>query len=166
MSKRHKPIPVIDSKATKRFWSKVDKRRKDECWNWLAACGSHGNYGSFGLAGQGTFYTHRIAWKLATGQDPGDLKVLHHCDNGKCVNPSHLFLGTQVDNIQDMVLKKRQRGDHRPGEKCPTSKLKDADVIAIRESRKKYALAELAEKYNVCQATISLICNRRTWRHV
>jgi len=89
-----------------RFWSHVDT--SGECWVWTAARASkRGGYGRFGIENQQTEYAHRVSWRLAYGPIPTGLWVLHHCDNPPCVRPSHLFLGTQVENMADMTIKGR-----------------------------------------------------------
>lgn len=91
-----------------RFWSKVEKT--DNCWNWVGGTsGKKGGYGAIRLPGRkgGKHGAHRVSWFIAYGYMP-DLHVLHKCDNKKCVRPSHLFLGTNQDNINDKVAKGRQ----------------------------------------------------------
>lgn len=86
-----------------RFWAKVD--RGGECWRWTADCDSSG-YGSL-KTGHTKVSAHRLSWQLHHGQIPPGQSVLHRCDNPRCVRPDHLFLGTQADNIADMVAKGR-----------------------------------------------------------
>jgi hypothetical protein len=93
-----------------RFWAKVLKG--DHCWEWQGAKTPKG-YGCLRTDGE-LEYAHRISWRLAYG-DPGELHVLHHCDNPKCVRPDHLFLGTRSDNMQDMVRKDRWGNQTRKG---------------------------------------------------
>jgi len=93
-----------------RFWSKF-KRPKGKCWNWLASLDTSG-YGlireSHGSRNCSTTHkAHRLSWMLFNGPIPDGLYVLHKCDNPKCVNPGHLFLGTALDNAQDRDKKGR-----------------------------------------------------------
>lgn len=88
-----------------RFWSKVQSGDENECWNWM--CGRL-------ISGYGMFYlqrknlkSHRVAWALSNNDNPGDHLVCHRCDNPRCCNPAHLFLGSHSDNIQDMLAKNR-----------------------------------------------------------
>lgn len=90
-----------------RFWSKVVKDTPNECWLWRAARSKAG-YGLFWLGG--ARWAHRVSYEFAHGPIPSGLDVRHKCDIPNCVNPAHLELGTQADNNQDMVLRRRHKG--------------------------------------------------------
>lgn len=107
----------LSEKVARRFWSKVDRRDPDECWEWKGSRIFSG-YGQFWL-GARQLKAHRIAYELGTGEmPPDDLVVCHACDNPPCCNPAHLWLGTVRDNVQDMIAKGRQpRGKRRYSER-------------------------------------------------
>ena len=86
------------------FWCKVDKGEKDDCWCWTATVNSKG-YGSMSINGK-SYSAHRVSFYIHNGYLPR-LNVLHSCDTPRCVNPKHLFLGTQLDNVRDMIEKGR-----------------------------------------------------------
>jgi len=88
-----------------RFWAFVSKA--DGCWTWGGATNRKG-YGRFTVGGK-LRLAHRLVWAWTRGPIPDGVRVLHHCDNPACVNPKHLFLGTDQDNTNDMVAKGRAR---------------------------------------------------------
>lgn len=88
----------------------------DECWNWAGAKAVNG-YGRMKMPGRNAEYAHRLSWEFHIGKIPIGIWVLHHCDNPGCVNPSHLFLGTQTDNMRDMA--KKNRSHHMQKTRCP-----------------------------------------------
>lgn len=155
---------IVPQKDIDRFWSKVEKT--SYCWNWTAGSRNpHLGYGEFKWQGRNYIAT-RFLWMLEYGVAPGSLSVLHRCDNPRCVNPDHLFLGTDKDNMTDKATKKR--GNAPKGEKHGRVKL-TADMV--RDIRSKYAahthtLTQLAQEYSVAFQHISGIVNRRFWRHI
>ena len=132
-----------------------------ECWNWTGYVNPKG-YGSFRL-GRKRFYSSKAAYILFRGEVPSGLFVCHKCDNPRCCNPDHLFLGTNAENVKDMVTKKR----HRFGSRKPNSKLKEVYVNEIfRITRLRYfEHEELAKMYGVCRPLITDLLNKRRWKH-
>jgi hypothetical protein len=150
-----------------RFWEKVDIKGNDECWEWLAYVHPSG-YGTFNIERK-MYQSHRVAWMLTYGEIPkGDgyhgTCVCHHCDNSICCNPSHLFLGTQKDNVKDRDNKSRGVIPDNRGENHGLSKLNADDVRKIRKIWKRgYSQSELAEMFGVSYATVYYAATRRSW---
>jgi hypothetical protein len=147
-----------------RFWNKVDINGPDECWEWQRYCLPNG-YARFRYEGK-MQYIHRVSWKLENGEIPEGIKVCHSCDNRKCVNPSHLFLGTQRENLQDMVEKGRSA--KQKGTENGRVKLTDIQIVELRKEYRigNYSQRELAKIYGVSQQLISRIVNRKNWTHL
>lgn len=159
-----------------RFWSKVNILGEDDCWEWQAGLDSQG-YGAFKYEGK-KYDSNRMTWFIVNGEFP-KLLVCHTCDNRKCCNPKHLFLGTYQDNHDDMVLKGRHaKGNtHRYilypesikyGEKNPSSKLTSKNVIKLRKQYLSgdFTRKELSKIYGVGYRTICQIVNRETWQQI
>lgn len=146
-----------------RFWSKVHKKSKTECWPWLAGK-SHYGYGLFRLRQRG-INAHRFAYILAHGEIPRGLIVCHHCDNPPCCNPSHLFVGTNKDNAQDCIAKGRKHST--AGELHGLHKLTDSEVKQMREEYKSGVnCTKLAKKYAVGRVAAAYAVFGRTWKHL
>ena len=141
-----------------RFWWKVDRVFSGECWNWLADTNKKG-YGFIWKDGDSEF-AHRVSWIMKHGEIPPNLRVLHRCDNPSCVNPEHLFLGTDGDNQRD----KREKGRSARGSKNGNSKLTSDKVIAIRSSEK--PVRHIAEEFGIDASTVYNIRKRKQWAHV
>ncbi len=148
-----------------RFFRYVGSKTTTGCILW-SGCTSREGYG---VLGSGTrkgrmLRASRIAYELLRSPIPQGLLVLHACDNPPCVNPAHLFLGTDADNMADKVRKGRQRR----GETTPGAKLTDAMALRIREqyATGKFSQKQLAEEHGVAQSLISLIVNRMIWKHI
>lgn len=139
-------------------WLRVDRRGPDECWPWTGGRQS-GGYGSMRLRRKNV-RAHRIAFQSATGIDPGALMVMHTCDNPPCCNPSHLKLGTVLDNNRDSKAK----GRNKAGERHHAAKLTEAEARQIRERRKAGERGiDLASEFGVTPQLVSLIVKGRIW---
>jgi hypothetical protein len=142
-----------------RFWSRV--RFTDTCWLWQA--GTCAGYGWFYFTKGTAEYTHRIVWWLTTQTAAGNMEVCHTCDIPTCVRPSHLFIGTQADNMRDMGSKARSRRS-AAHHAC---KLSDSDVNLIR-SMQSAAVSqhEIARRFGVNQSQISRIVRYKRRVHI
>jgi len=147
-----------------RLWSYADKT--DTCWLWKKGR-NRGGYPLVHAGGVGSELAHRIAWTLTHGPIPSGLKVCHTCDVRHCINPAHLFLGTQRDNMRDCKQKGRWPVRPRGGDNHK-AKVSEADVRAIRcvYAAKLKTQAEIAGDYGVTQAVVSKIVRRDTWKHL
>jgi hypothetical protein len=116
--------------------------RDDGCWMFLGAWNSDG-YGNIRVQGK-LWATHRLSYELFVGPIPNGISVLHHCDNPWCINPEHLFLGTQLDNVRDMIAKGRSNF-------TSTRLLTDEQVIEIRRiiAEDKYSLVDIGKMFGI-----------------
>lgn len=146
----------------KRFWARVNKDAPAGCWEWTGARVPNG-YGNISINGR-VVLVHRYSYEIAYNNVllPPYLLVCHTCDNRKCVNPAHLFLGTHKDNSEDMVKK----GRVSKGEALPQSKLTQKQVDDIRVDRAfgRHSQSELARTYGVSQQTISDVLTGKIWK--
>lgn len=140
--------------------------KKDQCLVWTGARTTQG----YGLIGNGfgkkILLTHRAAYELSTGISPVGKVVRHTCDNPPCCNPDHLLLGTQLDNRNDML--ERKRDNVARGERQACAKLTEESVLKIRQQ---YAcgsvtITTLAEDFGVARRTAGDVIHRKTWQHI
>lgn len=137
---------------------KVNENGCFEWQGWVDECG----YGRLRIDGR-TFKAHRVSFAVFRGREPGDLCVCHHCDNRKCINPSHLFTGTKKDNSQDAVNKDRIRR----GQNSPKSKLTEGAVSAVVERfNAGESMKSLAQSYGVDCSTLWRAVRGETWCRV
>ncbi|HET6444726.1 MAG TPA: HNH endonuclease [candidate division Zixibacteria bacterium] len=154
----------------RRFWKKVEKKRDDECWSWTASTMGDG-YGQIKPDGGigPNLYAHRVSYEIHFGPIPdfiedGDRKVrveiCHKCDNTRCANPHHLFLGTRAKNAEDMARKMRSTWGGRSG----TAKLSENDVREIRKQLSNgWSTHQLAARFDISQSQIVRIKHRKQW---
>lgn len=156
---------VLAPSAIARFWSKVDRRGENECWEWQGGANEQG-YGRFRIDGR-LYSPHRLAFEMVYGPVPKHpsyhgMVIMHTCDNPRCCNPTHLRLGFQRDNVQDMINK--GRFNRRRGEKHPNAKLTPEIIRAIRADTR--TEREIAAAYGLSKGTVSNIRLRKRWAHV
>lgn len=150
-----------------RFWNKVEKTAG--CWNWLGA--TTVGYGRVKIAKK-AHLAHRVSYLMAYGYIEDGEYVLHHCDNRRCVRPSHLFKGSHSDNMKDAYSKARLNFQRKPsifqGTAKQNSKLTDNDVCLIRQlwADGHTNKTELGERFGVDRRIIRLILEGKRWRHV
>ena len=161
---------ILTDSNVANFWRKVKKAGEHDCWEWTAYKNDRGygvmDFGSRRLGLRRTYKAHRVSYFIHNGDFDENLNVCHHCDNPGCVNPNHLFLGTQKDNVRDMLSKNRQ--NPIKGSKNVWAKLTEADAIEARQLYEKgnYSQRQLACKYGVSHKTIWLLIHRKKWTHV
>jgi hypothetical protein len=143
-----------------RIEKKVERIPEGGCWVWMGTTTVRG-YGQL-ISNNRKHYAHRASYEAFIGEIPKGMHVCHACDNVYCVNPSHLFLGTQKQNLQDMAKK----GRSTRGERNPMAKLSKEDVEDI-----KYLFtagnsdSEISKEFGVCRQTINNIRNGKVWNH-
>jgi hypothetical protein len=173
MAKGSKPLTfdVRLENVLRSFWRHVEKGEPDECWPWMGPTlrsnrpwQRYGNFnvwrGSSTGGGSKNYRAHRFAWMLMNGPIPDGMNVLHRCDNSNCVNPAHLFTGTQQENVEDQ----RSKGRLWYGTRNGRSKLTEQDVLDIRASDE--SDTELGKQYGVYPSTIYMARIGRKWAHL
>ncbi len=187
---KYRRIPPLSDTDIARFWSLIDRRAPDECWPWKGRRHKRG-YGFFDTKTERGLRATRVLIVVVTGKDPSDKEACHSCDNPPCCNPDHVSTGTHQKNMRDA----RDRGrvtvlrgpDHYlygkhpnmptmsfhpgrdlAGEKHPLSKLKDSQVIEIRNSWSAGGTtkSELSRKFLVSRKLIRMIIEGKTWKHL
>ncbi len=193
---KNKPIPQMTGPDVERFWAKVDRTighgPTGECWPFAGSHTSQG-YGRFYIRKGLEIRANRMAYFLASGEDPGPLEVLHSCDWEPCCRPGHLHTGTRLDNAREAISRGLYpTGDRNGARKHPESLARGDNHWArrfgvktkgesngfsifkedqIKEIRRLYAaggvsLSQLAVRFHSKKPTIHGIVSRRSWKHI
>lgn len=162
MIKKRKSLPALPA-ATSELQSRILRHvcvSENGCWCWTGCLSLHG-YGkiTFRPLGYHGAKAHRVSYEAFVGPIPDGHGVLHHCDNTICVNPAHLFTGTQLANMQDAASKDRIR----KGSSNHFAKLSECDVASILFDNR--LQREIAADYGVTQSTISYVKSGHVWSH-
>lgn len=150
-----------------RFWSKVAKGNSAECWDWIGNLYKDG-YGQV-MINKTSRRAHRISYELTVGPIPAGMVIMHKCDNRKCVNPNHLCLGTQKENIHDMIAKGRKAPIYRQGSLNGRATIAEDDIRYIRAVAVKGRggnVQMLAEKYSITTTQVLSILSKKSWSHI
>jgi hypothetical protein len=152
--------------VTRLFFKHVKVGKPNECWEWQGSVHGSMGYGYYCWERKHIYTAHIVAYELFKGRRHG-LQVCHSCDNPICVNPRHLWLGTQKENIADREIKGRGKLPDTSGENNPKAKLTLHKVEKIRKlyARGKYTPKQLAHKFNVSSVAIYSLLNNKTWNY-
>ena len=137
-------------------------KKESGCWDWSGCLYATG-YGKITFQTK-NWLAHRASYKIHKGDVPSDMLVCHTCDNRKCTNPDHLFIGTHKDNLSDM----KNKGRSNRGQKNGRSKLTDEDVGSLKHmNRVRYfEQKELAKHFGINRSLVSMILGEKVWQHV
>lgn len=155
----------IEWQDIKRFLKRVLILGGDDCWEWQGGRNNDG-YGQFAIKGK-YVSAHRLALSLHLGRPLASGQgALHTCDNPRCCNPSHLFEGTQSDNMKDRSAKGRAKG--AKGSRNSKSKLVESDVILIRQilARDSMSISQVCKRFKVTRETIIRVRDKKSWTHI
>lgn len=151
-----KPASIISDT----YFAERSTKVENGCWEWSLRVSPNG-YGQAKVS-QKFWTAHRLSWTYHKGPIPDGMIVCHKCDNRKCINPSHLFLGTTQDNVDD----KMKKGRFVPsfGEKSGRSKLTESQVLSIRADQRPQS--KIAKDFGIAQSNVCQIKLGKTWPHI
>lgn len=155
---------IREERIAKLFATRVMDVLPSGCSIWMGGINDQG----YGLIRDGKRQkrAHRVAWELANGPIPEGMVVLHNCDIPSCVNPDHLSVGTQAENLKDMFAKHRGKIPSVRGERQGSSKLTADDVREIRRLAASKSQPEIAAMFGIDRSNVSVIVLRKGWKHV
>ena len=162
------PAKYSRQERINKFWSRVKITGLLDCWLWQGTRMPFG-YGLTGGLNGVTTTAHRVAWAIVYGTVPEGMFVLHKCDNPPCVNPNHLYAGTQKDNARDAIERGRFTYAVSPcGIDHPGAKLTEADVIQIRRLAEQgcYSQKSIGGWFGISATMVCYIKLRRKWAHI
>ena len=135
--------------------------QKTGCWLWTGALNNKG-YGVIKIGGRKgkLCLAHRVSYETYVESIPSQQCVLHHCDVRNCINPKHLFIGTNKENSEDMVIKERSARGERQG----TSKLTATDVLSIRKDSRMHRV--IAADFGISRTNVGVIKSHKSWKHI
>lgn len=155
-----RPVPLVD-----RFWANTSRRDSNECWEWRGGKLPAG-YGRICIGGDKgkTLLAHRVSWEIHHGPIENGLHVLHRCDNPACVNPHHLFLGSNADNMADKAAKNRNNSPSGPSNGAAVLSRSDVDAIRKQYASGRQSQKQISVEYGVSQTLVSAIIRRKVWQ--
>ncbi len=158
-------VRPVGPTVTERFFAKVSKIPTETgCLEWMG--GLRNGYGHFNPDGK-TVYAHRFAWELVNGPIPDGMYACHACDNRKCCNPAHIFIGTPTENAYDMIGKGRAVHVPLSGQRNGMSKLTAEQILEIRSQKYvDWYDGDIAAQFGVSRKLIASILNREIWKHL
>lgn len=154
--------------SKEKFMEKV--KLVNGCWEWTGNIETRG-YGIVNFKYK-KYKAHRVSYEIFNEKIPSGncykdkINILHKCDNRKCVNPDHLFLGTFMDNHRDMILKGRENHPGLKGSKNSMAKINEETVLIIRSLNGKMSQSNIGKMFNLSQTTVGSILNKKTWTHI
>lgn len=154
---------ILNETTESRLLSKVEMVPECGCWLWTGYANPRG-YGMMSMPQQSPKLAHRVSWTLYRGPVPDGMFVCHKCDTPACVNPDHLFVGSNADNVKDMDGKGRRKNSPKHGESHPMARISNEVALSIFNDSGKHA--EIAARHGVKIGTVDQIKTGIQWSSV